>query len=90
MFDAVHDSPEVAWVAILRILERELNDEQRSLLAAGPLEDLIAMHGSQFIERVEHEARQNPRFNYLLGGIWQNQAAPEIWQRVLRVRKEVW
>jgi len=37
MFDVVHDSPEVAWSAILQILERKLTDEQLALLAAGPL-----------------------------------------------------
>jgi hypothetical protein len=90
MFDMVHDSPEVAWSAILRILERDLTTEQISLLAAGPLESLLAMHGSQFIDRVEREAKQNQRFNHLLGGVWQNNMSQEIWQRVQAARREKW
>jgi hypothetical protein len=90
MFDAVHDAPEVAWLAILQILEREINDEQIALLAAGPLEDLLTVHGAHFIERIEREAEQNPRFNHLLGGVWRNVMSPELWERVQRARKKVW
>jgi hypothetical protein len=90
MFDVVHDSPEVAWSAILRILERELTTEQIAILAAGPLEDLLARHGSQFIDRAEREAKQNPGFNHLLGGVWQSNMSQEIWQRVQTSRKETW
>jgi hypothetical protein len=90
MFDVVHDSPEVAWSAILRILERELTMEQISLLAAGPLESLLVMHSSQFIDWVEREAKRNQRFNHLLGGAWQSNMSQEIWQRVQAVRKETW
>jgi hypothetical protein len=90
MYDVVHDEPEVAWTAILQILARPLTQDQISILAGGPLEDLLAVHGPQFIERIEHEAAQNPRFNHLLGGVWQNQMPPEIWERVQKTRREVW
>jgi hypothetical protein len=89
MFDVVHDSPEVAWSAILQILKRELTGEQISLLAAGPLESLLATHGPLFIDRIEREADHNPRFNHLLGGVW-NPGAPEIWKRVQTARKKIW
>jgi hypothetical protein len=90
MADALHDSPEMVWSAILQLLEVELADRQVSLLAAGPLEDLLALYGSEFIERVELEARRNSRFNNLLGGVWQNKMSMEIWERVQKARKEVW
>jgi hypothetical protein len=90
MFDAVQDAPEQAWLAILQISARGLNEEQLSLLAGGPLESLLAWHGSQFIDRVENEAANNPKFNHLLGGVWQNLMPQEIWERVLKARKEVW
>lgn len=90
MCDTVRDEPEIAWSAILKILEQSLTDEQFALLAAGPLEDLLAMHGLQFIERVEHEAEKNPRFKELLGGVWQNQMTMEIWGRVEKARSRIW
>jgi hypothetical protein len=90
MYDVVRDEPEIAWPAILQILQRELTEDQIAVLAAGPLEDLMAVHGAQFIERVESEAARNPRLNHLLGGVWQSKMEPEIWQRVQKARKEVW
>src|SRR6476646_10358489 len=80
MYDVVHEEPEVAWPAILQILERELTEDQIAVLAAGPLEDLLALHGPEFIDRVESEAARNPRLNHLLGGVWQNRMLQEIWE----------
>jgi hypothetical protein len=90
MYDAVFDRPVIVWQAILRILESELTDDQRALLAAGPLETLLANHGPEFIDEVEAEARRNPRFNKLLGGVWRHEMPSEIWQRIERARDAVW
>lgn len=90
MFDAVRETSETVWPAILKILEHELTDEQMALLAAGPMEDLLAQHGALFIERVEAEARRNPRLNHLLGGVWKGSMTEDIWGRVQKARKEVW
>jgi hypothetical protein len=90
MYDAVHDTPEVAWVAILEILKRGVADNDLSILAAGPLEDLLACHGLQFIERVEQEARCSPSFNHLLGGVWQSRMSEDIWSRIQKARAVAW
>jgi len=82
--DVVHDEPEVAWLAILQILERELTERQTAVLAAGPFEDLLAFHGPEVIDRVEREAARNPRLNHLLGGVWQKRILQEIWERIQR------
>src|SRR5438105_781409 len=86
MMDAVVNVPESVWSAILKILEHDLTGDQIALLAAGPMEDLLAQHGPQFIERVEREAEQNPRSNRLLGGVWRSHMLEEIWGRVQRAR----
>jgi hypothetical protein len=90
MMDAVDNVPESVWSAILKILEHDLTEDQIALLAAGPMEDLLAGHGIQFIERVEREAEHNPRFNHLLGGVWRSSMTEDVWGRVQRARKEVW
>lgn len=77
---------EAVWQAVLRIMQRELSEEQISLLAAGPVEDLLALHGAQFIDRIEAEARRSPAFAHVLGGVWQRDIPPEIWQRVEAAR----
>lgn len=77
---------EAVWQAVLRILQRELSEEQISLLAAGPVEDLVAHYGAQFIDRFEAEARRSPAFAHILGGVWRRDTPLEIWQRVEAAR----
>src|SRR5687768_2537237 len=78
------------WVFILTTYKQDLSDRVVSVLVAGPLEDLLAKHGPMFIERVEELARQDQKFNFLLGGVWQNTMTDEIWKRVQAARKEIW
>ena len=83
--------PEAAWQAVLRIMKRDLSEDQQALLAAGPIEDLLAWHGAQFIDRIEAEARRSPAFAHILGGVWRQEMPAEIWRRVESARGgKVW
>ena len=85
------ENPEAVWLAVLRIVQRELTEDQVALLAAGPVEDLLARYGTQFIERIEAEAKRSPAFAHLLGGVWRQDMPPGIWQRVEAARGgQVW
>jgi len=84
-FDLEMDHPDLCWKAILNILHREPDEAVLGILAAGPLEDLIHYHGDRFIDEIELEARQNPAFRHLLGGVWES-SSPEIWNRILEAR----
>jgi hypothetical protein len=88
--EAPYHDPELTWRGVLGVLQHELTAEQFALLAAGPLETLLSRYGCDYIERVEREAAQNPKFNYLLGGVWRCTAPQEVWERVQAVRKETW
>ncbi len=59
--------PERALRLILQILQRDHASEVIAILAAGPLEDLLSGHGPKMIDAIEEEARQNPKFAFLLG-----------------------
>lgn len=83
--DLSDENPELCFKAILQILHREPNEKVIGILAAGPLEDLIEDHGTDFISEIESEARLNPAFRHLLGGVWEC-TNPEIWNRVLKAR----
>ena len=84
------DNPETAWEIILQIHRSEHSEWATVILAAGPMEDLLAEHGEKFIDRIKTEARRDPQFNYMLGGVWQNSTPDEIWARVLRIRNHEW
>ena len=83
--ELVHEHPEHAWPCILATVADARAQPFLGLLAAGPIEDLLSIHGATFIDRVEREARQNPRFAWTLGGVWQLQMTDEIWARVQQV-----
>jgi hypothetical protein len=81
----VRNHPGLGWSAILAALEDERFAPYLGYLAAGPLEDLLCLHGANYIDLVEVQARSNPRFAKLLGGVWQSQMTEDIWNRVQSV-----
>jgi len=81
----IQKEPEKGWLAILNAIETPLLEKYLGTLAAGPLEDLLSYHGEAFISRVEIQAKANPKFAWLLGGVWQYQIKEEIWSRVQAV-----
>jgi hypothetical protein len=77
--------PNHAWQAILAVLKDPRAEPYLGVLAAGPLEDLLSSHGPEFITRIENEAKSNPKFSWLLGGVWQSDIPDNIWVRVQSV-----
>ncbi len=73
---------EAVWRFILKVIGRDAPKQVLDYLAAGLLEDLIALHGEPFIDRIETEARLSPLFRQTLHGVWQNRTPPDLWARV--------
>jgi hypothetical protein len=87
---AAQTSPEIAWLAIVELSRQSLSNKQIEVLAAGPLEDLLAYHGAAFIDRIEKESRVYRAFRDLLGGVWRSSISDEVWRRVEFIRAEPW
>jgi hypothetical protein len=77
--DLREDDPDRMIDLILEILNIESNPVLLSLLAAGPLEDVIS---PGTIDRIEREARANKRFHDLLGGVWYYRASDDLKSRL--------
>ena len=77
----VRQHPEHAWECILATVADPRAKPYLGTLAAGPIEDLLGLHGDTFIDRVEQEARRSPLFAWTLGAVWQCQMTDEIWAR---------
>ena len=77
--DLREDDPDRMIDWILQILKIETNPVLLSLLAAGPLEDVISL-GT--IDRIEREACADARFRELLGGVWYYRASGELKMRL--------
>jgi Family of unknown function (DUF6869) len=68
--DLIDDDPCLAWTIILEILHRAHSEGTFSLAAAGPLEDLIAFHGRNLIDRIEQQADGDETLRRALFGVW--------------------
>lgn len=77
--------PERMWNFILSVMADSESESVKGFLAAGPVEDLLANFPYEIIERVEREAKRDPRFASMLGGVWQNRMPDDVWQRVQAV-----
>jgi len=84
-WELIRESPTDGWKLILSILNLDNSNEILEVLSAGPLEDLLSYHGDAMIDVVESEARSNPRFAGLLGGVWRNSMSEVVWSRVQAV-----
>jgi hypothetical protein len=84
------DEAELLWHFILAAYKRELSNEARACLAAGPLEDLLSDFGAEYIDRVEELAAKDAQFNWLLGGVWRLNMTDDVWSRVQAARRKVW
>jgi hypothetical protein len=84
--DMVREAPEECWRLVMELVVRAQSDYQLASLAAGPLEDLLAQHGGEFIERVEVAAAKNDRFRETLIGVWRNEIPEDVWVRVEKAR----
>jgi hypothetical protein len=70
---------------IVEIVRRLVNDRILALVAAGPLEDLIRLHASTFIDRIEAVANGDEQFRKAVSGAWADELPTDIEQRLTRM-----
>jgi len=87
MREQVQSAPEIAFEIVLLMIDAITTSRQASHVAAGPLEEIIAEHGPQFIDRIEVLARRSPRIRFVLTGVWPlgNKNTP-VWARIVALR----
>jgi hypothetical protein len=85
-YDLVREDPVEAWKLILTIWSLDQSLPIRQSLSAGPIEELLCFHGEYIIPRIERQAKADPSFATLLGGVGQNTMPDTIWNRL----QEAW
>ena len=83
---AIRDGPlDTAWALVREIL-RQAPDEELASAAVGTLEPLLQRRGAELAERVEHEAREDDRFQWALARIWLSEGdmPPDALTRIVR------
>jgi hypothetical protein len=94
-FEAVHElirsgDPSNSLDLIVQLLVRCDTPALTGALAAGPLEDLLSWHGPKVIDAVEIQARKDPKFRHLIGGVWKGGMSDEVWQRFRKIKRPIW
>jgi hypothetical protein len=68
--EIVHDDPEAGWTLTLALVEAAPDHRVLAMVAAGPLEELLKRSSDRLIDRVEAQARRDPKFRRCLTGVW--------------------
>lgn len=70
-FDSLpHEQPERALDLVLAVLATEPEKAAAMVLNGKFMAALLGAHGTSLVERIEHEARDNAKLRWLLGGIY--------------------
>lgn len=77
--DLLRVDPETGWEVIEHIVARVEDPAVLAYIGAGPLEDLLAKHGRDFIDRVVAKIQSDPKFAEVAGSVWQNVIPPDVW-----------
>jgi hypothetical protein len=85
-YDLVREDPAEAWKLVLAIWSLDQSIPIRQSLSTGPIEELLCYHGEYILPKIERQAKADPSFARLLGGVWQNSIPDDIWNRL----QDVW
>lgn len=75
-------SPMECWKIILEIIPKTNEKWVLTNLAAGPLENLLALHAEETIAWLEQEVPRNAKLKTLLADVWKNLIPDDVWKRL--------
>ena len=85
--DMEMDHPDLNWAAMLQIISLTTADTVIQSLAAGPLEELVELHGVEYIDQIEKTARPDLNFRFVRRALIET-TDKNIWTRILRARSD--
>jgi Family of unknown function (DUF6869) len=80
--DICRGQPSKAVHIITQVLNSTENEFVLTNLAAGPLEDLLCLHGSNVVDEIERLVKIDGRSRNLLKGVWRNAIDEKTWMKV--------
>lgn len=82
-------SDDFQWLFIKRAFALAYDANHLEVLAAGPVEHLLAHHGEKWISLIEMESYEDKNFAWMMLGVWQNSMSQELWSRVQKIQESV-
>lgn len=88
-YEEVDDAAAEASPGVVELLvslaDAAPDDDAVAYLGAGPVEDLIRLHGQELVEEIDEAARRNERFRLALRSVWYDTATdPSLVTRLRR------
>ena len=77
-------------VEVLGRIDGSTPNRLLSVLAAGPLENLLNYNGDAVVDEVDTLARKSPEFRLLLNAVWDSDIKPSILTRLTKYRGNPW
>lgn len=74
------------WKFILAAMDAARTADDRSHIAAGPVEHLLWKHGEAFIGHVEQLAADDAEWAEMIRGVWRHMISDSVWERVLAIQ----
>lgn len=88
MDNLVRIDPETAWDILQCLIERARDPAVLACIGSGPLEDLLAKHGKDFVDRITARAREDSKFLEVAESVWQNVIPTDVWINLQKTLKE--
>lgn len=79
-------SPAAQWKFILAAMDVARTADERSHIAAGPVEHLLSKHGDAFIGHLEQLAADRGDWAEMTRGVWRHRISESVWERVLAIQ----
>lgn len=77
--------PHAAWSLLGTLVDLADSDELLGDIGAGPLEDFVRAHATQFIRELEMKAATDPRFRRLLSNVLIPSGNDEVSRRLVEL-----
>jgi hypothetical protein len=80
--DLIAHASDDAYEVIRELVRQAPSPYVLSIVAAGPLEDLLSDWGERIIDRLETDARDDPKLMAACAGVWKLYMPDEVWNRL--------
>jgi hypothetical protein len=81
----VDHAPEAAYLVIRELVRLAPTPYVLGIIAAGELEDPLSHWGELLIDRLEIDAREDPKLMAACAGVWKLWMSEEVWDRLQRL-----
>ena len=80
--DLITHAPDDAYEVIRELVRQAPTPYVLSIVAAGPLEDLLSDWGERLVDHLETDARSDPKLMAACAGVWKLFMSDEVWTRL--------